>query len=364
MFAPDGSIKDVPDSQTQSALAAGGKFAIPMMKGGDSRLVPHDQVGKAMQAGATVVNDNQGVTTWHAFKSLIPGAADLFHATGLPANSEEAGKMMAQDQQKSFGQRLADVSPLSALKAAASVPVSMAKETGRGVKGVFTGDPTAGLHLASGMNPFAAPVVSSMTEQGLGTPEANATGALGAGTLAAGLTASKIGQALPSRANAGAALEEVKSAAGNIPINTTAPGNTALQLYEQAQKGAYVPRAVTRLTQRLSSPEAPPMTYSEAKDFQSIISRLSADDYNRMAPPTKFLVGKLNADLKGSLADAADVAGKGQQFTQAMQEYHRAMQVRGFTDEARAMALKATIYGALGTAAGGVGYKVAKMLGF
>jgi hypothetical protein len=58
---------------------------------------------------------------------------------------------------------------------------------------------------------------------------------------------------------------------------------------------------------------------------------------------TKRLVGQLNANLKESLEGAADVQGKGQQFAQAMSEYHQAMTIRGMTDEAKTLLWKAAL---------------------
>jgi hypothetical protein len=56
--------------------------------------------------------------------------------------------------------------------------------------------------------------------------------------------------------------------------------------------------------------------------------------------------------LKGSLEDAADTVGKGQKFADAMKEYHNAMKLKGFTENA----IKAAL-GAAATAAGVAGIK-------
>jgi hypothetical protein len=149
--------------------------------------------------------------------------------------------------------------------------------------------------------------------------------------------------ALPSRTAAGAALEDVKASAGSIPIDTTKVGNTALDIYTQSQRGANLPSAVNKLVRRLVAPDSLPMTYEEAKDFQSNISQLSADEKMKLNPNTKRLVGQLNQDLKGSLSDAADTVGKGQQFQKAMTEYHNAMKLKGYSDAAIDAAWKAAL---------------------
>lgn len=173
----------------------------------------------------------------------------------------------------------------------------------------------------------------------------------GAGMTGGTQAASMAKEALPSAERAGQTLKEVKGAAGDVPINMEKPGNTALDLYEQSQRGATLPKVVRDFVKRATLPEGEPITYAEAKDFQSNVSALSAEERMATKPNTLRLIGKLNADLKDSLEEAADTVGKGQQFTQAMKEYHHAMQLRGLTDAAKAYAWKAAL-GGVGVAAG------------
>jgi hypothetical protein len=157
--------------------------------------------------------------------------------------------------------------------------------------------------------------------------------------------AGAVSEAIPSASRAGAALSEVKSAAASVPIDMSKVGNTAMDIYTQSQRGAQLPQAVGKLIRRVTAPDSAPLTYEEAKDFQSNISRLSANEQMRLNPNTKRLVGQLNQDLKGSLQDAADTVGKGQQFQQAMKEYHHAMQLKGFSEAAIDAAWKAALTG-------------------
>lgn len=178
--------------------------------------------------------------------------------------------------------------------------------------------------------------------------------ALGTEGLVKGASAAK--NALPSTARAGAAFRDLKATVGDVPINTAKVGDSALELYEQAQRGATMPTAVNKLIRRMTAPDAEPLTYTEAKDFQSNISNLSVNEKLSLKPNQVRLVGKLNADLKAALEDAADTQGKGQQFVQAMHEYRNAMRLRGFTDEAINNAWKLALKGA------GV-YGAAKLIG-
>ena len=107
-----------------------------------------------------------------------------------------------------------------------------------------------------------------------------------------------------------------------------------------------MPKAVRDLINRMTKPDADPLNYAEAKDFQSNISRLSANEKMNMNANTKRLVGQLNQNLKAGLEDAADTVGKGQQFADAMKEYHDAMTLQGYTEEAKSAAWKAALSGA------------------
>ena len=181
-----------------------------------------------------------------------------------------------------------------------------------------------------------------------------------AGTAAVLQGAGEIAGAVPRTARAGAALQDVRQAAGDIPIDMTKPGNTALELFTQSQRGASLPQAVRKFVIRATTPEATPITYDEAKDFQSNISRLSAEERLRITPNTQRLLGQLNSDLKDSLKDTAEIVGKGQKFADAMHEYHRAMQLKGWTQDVIDKAWKAALIGGAGAIGATAAYKILK----
>jgi hypothetical protein len=161
---------------------------------------------------------------------------------------------------------------------------------------------------------------------------------------------------LPSASAAGETLNKIKKLAGDIPIDMKKPGNTALQIYEQSQRGTTLPTVVRKFIQRATSPDEGPITYAEAKDFQSNVSGLSAAERMKMSPKIKMLLGQLNADLKESLTGAAGVAGKADEFTKAMGDYHKAMQIKAGIEWLKETGVKA----ALGGAAGAAGYEMVK----
>jgi len=161
------------------------------------------------------------------------------------------------------------------------------------------------------------------------------------GAIVGGGFGGKFGEALPQRGRAAAGLNEVRSAAENIPVRTKDIQSVVGEIKYDKAHGGFMPGPVQALVDRLDDPTAKPLNYGELKDFQKNISRLSRNERGSMTADTARLVGKLNESLKVSLEDAASVVGKGQQFRDAMEEYHQAMVLRGFTKTAIKQALKA-----------------------
>jgi len=109
-----------------------------------------------------------------------------------------------------------------------------------------------------------------------------------------------------------------------------------------------MPKVVKDFLTRVTDPNRGAMTFSEARDFYSNASRLSADEAGRLTPIMKQAVGQFRADLNQALTDAAGQVGKGRDYQQAMQEYHTAMQ-----NQARVEAFKNFVWQGLKLGAGG-----------
>src|SRR5207253_11041554 len=101
-------------------------------------------------------------------------------------------------------------------------------------------------------------------------------------------------------------------------------GEVALRIQQLADRGASMPQAVSKFLRRITDPEKAEMTYEEARDFASNISRLSANEFQRLSPVVAKEVAGLRVTLNRAVADAAGKAGKGQEYAQAMTEYARA----------------------------------------
>jgi len=159
-------------------------------------------------------------------------------------------------------------------------------------------------------------------------------------------------EVLPSATRAGAKFEQVMGAARNIPIETKGVGDAALRINQLAERGGSMPMAVRKILQRMTDPQKAAMTYEEARDFASNISRLSADEAQRLTPVVRREVANLAAELNKANAEAAKLAGKGAEYKAAMREYANAMKMRDALDAA----LKHSKKAALGAAGLGGAY--------
>ncbi len=168
---------------------------------------------------------------------------------------------------------------------------------------------------------------------------------------------------LPSTAKAGAKFQEVMGAAKNIPVDVNAPGEVALRIQQLAERGSSMPMAVNKFLRHITDPEKPAMTYEVARDFASNISRLSANEYQRLTPVVAREVAALRVTLNKAVAEAAGKAGKGKEYVAAMNEYAKAMRIKGAVDSAVEGAKRTLPY----ATAAGAGYwlttKVRSMLG-
>jgi hypothetical protein len=126
-----------------------------------------------------------------------------------------------------------------------------------------------------------------------------------------------------SGARAAENLSAAANAAKSVAIDVNAPGSAALRVVELGERGASVPRVVQTFTRRITDPSKGPLTFEEARDYYSNISRLSADEYNRLNPVVKRAVASMRETLNKSLTDAAGTVGKGEQYAEGMSEYAR-----------------------------------------
>jgi hypothetical protein len=147
------------------------------------------------------------------------------------------------------------------------------------------------------------------------------------GVMAKGLGISKTRAAQ----NLGAAAEAAKGAA----VNAEMPGQVALRIGELGERGASVPRVVQRFAQRITDPNKGPLTFEEARDYYSNISRLSASDYSKLNGPVKRELAQMKQYLDEAIKATAEGAGKGKEYASGMKEYARAAKAQGMLDDAK-----------------------------
>lgn len=169
--------------------------------------------------------------------------------------------------------------------------------------------------------------------------------------------------AIPRTSRAAGNFQAVMGAARNEPIDITAPGNVALRIQELADRGGSMPMAVRKFLLRVTDPQKPAMNYEEARDFASNISRLSADEFNRLTPAVAREVSEMRVALNKAVADAAGKAGKGAQYAQAMTEYAKAMRLRNAVNEVVQGAARAVPYAGAAGAGYWLTHKITSLLG-
>ena len=179
-----------------------------------------------------------------------------------------------------------------------------------------------------------------------------------AAAAAPGKVAGAISKALPSFERAGEALNAAEQAAGKMPVKVTDElSQAASDLFQQKDFASQVPRVAQKLYARLTDPDLPELNYADARKFYSNISRLSADEMNKMNPVTKRLMGALRVALNDAIQQTADAANVGEQYQQGMAGYRSAAKFAERKELAASLAKKAAGAVALGTVAGAAAKK-------
>ena len=221
-----------------------------------------------------------------------------------------------------------------------SLPLGLAKMTKGGAEVTQQGKTWQGTKDVVGGTLQAATIPSAF----MGGPAAE-TGAEAAVTAG--------GKVFGSAEHAGQLFNTVRAAAKDQPIELSDDVYNALrnvkQLADAGAKGT--PRVAAKLANRLNNVDEESY-WDEARRFYSNISRLSANEYASMAPQMQRAVGQLGRALGDVLNDTAASVGKGDEYTQAMQEYARSKAWQQFGAGAWQFIKKAAPY-AVGVGAGG-----------
>jgi hypothetical protein len=169
--------------------------------------------------------------------------------------------------------------------------------------------------------------------------------------------------AIPNAERAGRNFQAVMQAAKDVPVDLAAASTPALKAQELREAGASMPSVVNKFLQRTTAPGGEPLTYDQSRLFASNAGRLSADEASRMIPPMKAQVAGLAKALNDANAAAAEQAGVGQLYTDAVNEYRQAMKLKGAKEAALEIAKEVAKKAVLGAGFGLGGYAVYKAIG-
>jgi len=163
---------------------------------------------------------------------------------------------------------------------------------------------------------------------------------------------------------AGQLFNEVKSAAGGSPVEITdAMSQAAMRAKELSDAGAKgLPRVISKFVARVTDPEKAPIAWDEARDFYSNVSRLSANEYQSMNPQMAAQVGKFAGAFDDALRATAAAAGKGDEYSQAMQLYRTSKVWQRFGSNLWQGFKKALPYAGAGAIGGAAGRRLSSLL--
>ena len=167
----------------------------------------------------------------------------------------------------------------------------------------------------------------------------------------------KVLEKLPTATRGAKRLNEVEEAAGQLPVKFTNTFEHLMRASELSDTGATLPTPVKKFLKTFQKGHDIP--YSEARDFYSNLSHLSAKDNMALTPSMRRQVALIVHAMKTDIGDTAAQVDKASQYYAGMKDYARAM---------KAARIKNAIVGALKskavkTAVGaGAGYAAAKAI--
>lgn len=222
-------------------------------------------------------------------------------------------------------------------------------------------------NVQAGLN--QTPAEAKLRWEQMGSPvAAQPVSALaGAASVAPALSAAQ--EAIPSAARAGKALSEVKSAIGDIPVATGNISSVVDDAKSFAGRGAEIPKVMSDFAKRMALKtegetvtQAPSnLTFAEARDFYSNARQLTMNELQTLKPQMQRYMVQFANNLGDAVQTAANSAGEGEKFAQAMQEYRQAKTLGEVLDVAKKWGIKGAIglLGAAGAgAAGAAGYSM------
>lgn len=284
----------------------------------------------------------------------------LGHAFGI-------GKQEQQDAQahpiRSAAQLLPGVAPLEGAFSGAKRIGGEVLDAGKdAVHGNMAGAITHGVKALPFVGPAIDKAADQYADQNYGGEAGTLLGgaAQAAPALLGGIDAAAPGRTpfaeIPTRAKAGAVFQDLNKSLANQPVNLTKSTPELTQLEKVGAAGPGVPTTVGKLLDR--SRMISPMNYPEARLFQENLSGPSTTEKMGMGGSMKGGVKQLNKAFYGDIYDAANQAGRGEDYAKAMTDYRRAAQL----NKAFKTVGKTAAIGAAGAAGASGGYRLVKDL--
>jgi len=363
MFAPDGSTTgEIPQSKVQDALKAGFKPAYEMTSpDGKVGYIPQEHAQDAVKAGfklgAPDQTDHPANRFWEALTNPVGSGG---REQGLLGGALQVG-----------GQAIKTIA--DTVRHPIDAVTSVAKPL-----------------IASGGNPyvFGAELVKPMVEnfqndqqqRGTALAAENAAGqvlgtveggrALGGAAKAAAPYAAAATDAVTSKisptalkASGAQLLKAAARDANSVPVSLDNTAEHALNLMDW-QKTTNLGPSINKFLNRITKPNADPLTYQEARKFSQILGGLSADENLKLPPAVKFDLTKLVVGLKADIGAAADQVGQAANYYQGLGDYAKGKRLEGWYNFAKDQLAKTAIKGAAGAAgagaAGAIGYEIYK----
>lgn len=157
--------------------------------------------------------------------------------------------------------------------------------------------------------------------------------------------------------SAGRLLQSVAGDANKIPVQLENSGDAAVRLMDWQGKTQLGP-TVNKFLNRITKPNADPLTYSEARDYYQLLGKLSYDETSKLAPPVQRDLAQMVAGLKTDIGNSADQVGRAADYYKGMGDYAKGAKYQDWYDTVKGAAIK----GAAGAAGVSVGYRLWKEL--
>lgn len=161
-----------------------------------------------------------------------------------------------------------------------------------------------------------------------------------------------------SSQRAGANMQAAMEAARDVPVQTGRAAEAIGRAAQLQATGSRMPRVVTMMQRRMAQSPRGELSFREAQDFTSSLSRMSVNDRNALTPQMERQLKTLRDAMRESLTESAEQVGAGEQYAQGVQEYAKAARAAEAWREAQKKIVPAVLHGAGAGAGGALIYKI------